>query len=158
MFEFSILSFASGWIDVKISNEAKSIEIYNSQYLSNDALKILLRNLNELAFNESGTKWLCWHGEPYAYIWKLDKLKDIIHYEIFEPENGSENLMYEGIELANEKVHEFLISGETSFLDMYRKIYSFFEEYSDGDKLKDYERKWAVFPSEEFQKAKATLG
>ena len=59
--------------------------------------------------------------------------------------------------MANEKIHESLISGETPFLMMYKKIYNFFEAYSDGDQLKDYERKWAAFPREEFQKANAYL-
>ena len=152
----------AGWFDVQISNELKTFELTNSWYLGNDAPKILLRNFNELC-SINDTRWLCWHDEPGAYIWKLSKHKDMVTYEISSAMRDSYAIScvkesnqlgnFEGEELKLEEKYALELEGETNFFDAFASIVKAFEKYSFGDKLIVYQREWRDFPFNEFQLA-----
>ena len=153
MFTFSIEAIHAGWFDVKISNETKEAFLSNSWYLNNDAPKILLNNLNDLAGRVLSSCWLCWHDEPGASIWHLNKEEDILQYTIADAVKDSIDLCCEGIALSNEEIFAEIISGYIPFNDFYAVIVKAMNSYSRGTKLETYNKEWETFPFAELYKA-----
>lgn len=85
MFVFEITSIKAGWLYTYITNENNEKTQLFASFL-NDALKILLENLNNLAVQQNAVCVVYWQQEPGADIWRIRKEKDIVHYTIYRPE------------------------------------------------------------------------
>lgn len=157
IFDFSIFEIKAGWFDIRISNGEEAMIITNSDYMGNDAPRILLRNLTELYLLKKEVRWLCWHDEPGAYIWRLEKNGEQISYQIFDTPKPSYQLVYEGLGLADQIAGEAVLQGIAPVKQFTRRIFKALSEYATGDRNVVYLREWGAFPAKELEDLREVL-
>ena len=122
---------------VKVYTKNKKIEISNSKVFGNDAPNIFIKSLKKLESKSIKREYLRWEGESEAYIWILDKNKDILDLEIWL---GSSNLItiYEGEEVLKEK-ERLIFSERTSYKRFVQNVKEAFHTYFDFKEEKNHE-------------------
>lgn len=157
-FIFHIEEIEDGWMDVSVSDGERKILIANSDYMGNDAPRILLNALCRLAKKQEGTAWLCWNDEPGGYHWTLDKKADMLSYQIGVMENPDKDYRtFEGSSLKDSSLADILLKGEVGFRDFAEEILREMTDFSDGENLEIYESEWSDFPTEEISNLRRSL-
>lgn len=161
---FHITRVKAGWFEVVLADKAQTIMVTASAYLGHDAPLELLVALNDLCMpcprditaGQSKIKWLCWDDEPGAWLWKLERLNDLIKVAIYTAKKDSWEINRHDLE--REAIYSKDFESEGDFFGFIKEIVKSYEIIGTlKNEQMNYENQWGSFPGSQWLKLKSCI-
>lgn len=148
----NISNVKSGWYELFIYSKRKHFCMDASDFLGHDGPKELLRAILDLISNELNVneRWVCWHDEPGASIWRLYNKDNLIGIEIYNSIKYSYELRNDDDYLKEQagKLYFDILVDKMTFV---KECLIAFFRIKNKIGIKEYKKAWFPFPEEELE-------
>lgn len=153
---FNIYNVNHGWFGLSIYYRGERLNVEASGFLGYDGPKDLIKAFIYI-YKSNGSvteRWICWHDEPGALIWRLSKSEQDICIQIYYSIEDSDKLMFVGDAYLQNNAGEInldiIVNGNIAMSELVDAFY----RIRDKMGYEKYAKEWFSFPDEELKALK----